>query len=156
MADPPQRLASLVPELDVVDLEASLTFYVGVVGFALVFERPRERFAYLARERAELMLQDADGPGRRFRSAPLERPFGRGMNLQIAVSGVDELYEEVLAAGVEPVVPIEERWYVVDVLAPSGRWTQIGATRAGNRQFVVADPDGYLLRFYTSLESQLA
>ena len=156
MADPPQRLASLVPELDVVDLEASLTFYVGVVGFALVFERPRERFAYLARERAELMLQDADGPGRRFRSAPLERPFGRGMNLQIAVSGVDELYEEVLAAGVEPVVPIEERWYVVDVLAPSGRGTQIGATRAGNRQFVVADPDGYLLRFYTSLESQLA
>jgi hypothetical protein len=26
--------------------------------------------------------------------------------------------------------------------------------QAGNRQFVVADPDGYLLRFYTRLGSR--
>ena len=152
MADPPH--APLVPELDVGDLDASLRFYVGVIGFTVVFQRPREHFAYLALERAELMLQDANGPGRRFRTAHLERPFGRGINLQVAVRDVDGLYATVLAAGFEPVVPIEERWYDVDVITPSGRWTMSGATRAGNRQFVIADPDGYLLRFFTSLGSR--
>ena len=146
-----ERACAARPELDVGDLDASLQFYVGVIGFTIVFQRPRERFAYLALEHAELMLQDADGPGRRFRTAPLERPFGRGINLQVAVRDVDELHETVLAAGLEPVIPIEERWYDVDVTTPSGRWTMRGPTRAGNRQFVIADPDGYLLRFFTSL-----
>ena len=143
--------ASLVPELDVTELARSLAFYVGTVGFTLVFERPTERFAYLAMNGAELMLQEANGPGRRFRTAPLERPFGRGINLQILVTDVDATFAAVRAAGLDPVVPLEERWYDVDVVTPSGRWESAGRMRAGNRQFVVADPDGYLLRFYTSL-----
>ena len=64
---------------------------------------------------------------------------------------VDHLYDTVLAAGIEPTIPIEERWYDIDVVTPSGRWLASGPTRAGNRQFVVADPDGYLLRFFTGL-----
>jgi len=143
--------ASLVPELDVTDLARSLAFYVDVLGFTLVFERPEERFAYLAINGAEVMLQEADGPGRRFRTAPLEHPFGRGINLQVLVPDVDATYAAVCAGGLEPVVPLEERWYDVDVVTPSGRWESVGTMKAGNRQFVVADPDGYLLRFYTSL-----
>jgi catechol 2,3-dioxygenase-like lactoylglutathione lyase family enzyme len=143
--------ASLVPELDVIDLARSLVFYVDVVGFTLVFERPAERFAYLAIDGAELMLQEAAGPGRRFRTAPLERPFGRGINLQILVPDVEVTHAAVLAAGLKPLIELEDRWYDVDVATPSGRWTSIGPMKAGNRQFVVADPDGYLLRFYTSL-----
>ncbi|HZX55313.1 MAG TPA: VOC family protein [Ilumatobacteraceae bacterium] len=146
-----RHTTTLVPELDVTELARSLAFYVGVVGFTLVFERPAERFAYLAINDAEVMLQQADGPGRRFRTAPLERPFGRGINLQILVPDVDATYAAVRAAGLEPVVPLEERWYDVDVVTPSGRWEQVGTMTAGNRQFVVADPDGYLLRFYTNL-----
>ncbi len=145
---------SLVPELDVDDLDVSLRFYVGVVGFTVVFERSRERFAYLGLDGAELMLQEAAGPGRRFRTAPLERPFGRGINLQIAVRSVDEVHEAVVAAGIEPIIEIEERWYDVDVVRPSGRWASRGSMQAGNRQFVVADPDGYLLRLFTSLGSR--
>ena len=151
MGDTEGRSAPVVPELDVTDLDASLAFYVGVVGFTVVFERQPERFAYLALDRAELMLQEAAGPGRRFRTAPLEHPFGRGMNLQIAVPNVDAVHRAVLDAGMEPVVPIEERWYDVDVVAPSGKWNAAGPMKTGNRQFVVADPDGYLLRFFTSL-----
>jgi len=142
---------SLVPELDVTDLDRSLVFYVDVVGFTLVFERPAERFAYLAINSAELMLQEAAGPGRRFRTAPLERPFGRGINLQILVPDVDVTYAAVLASDIEPVIQLENRWYDVDVVSPSGRWASTGPMKAGNRQFVVSDPDGYLLRFYTSL-----
>ena len=37
------------------------------------------------------------------------------------------------------VIELEERWY-----------RQVTIER-GNRQFVVADPDGYLLRFYQNL-----
>ena len=151
MAQTEHRPAPLVPELDVDDLDISLRFYAGVIGFTLVFERKRERFAYLALEDAELMLQEAAGPGRRFRTAPLQHPYGRGVNLQIATPSVDDVYRALLSAGVEPVIHLEERWYDVDVLAPAGRWANAGPLKAGNRQFVVADPDGYLLRFFTSL-----
>lgn len=142
---------TLVPELDVSDIQASLDFYVDLLGFKIVFERHAERFAYLALGGAELMLQEAAGPGRRFRTAPLELPFGRGANYQLAVADVDSVYERVVAAGHEPLVAMEERWYEVDVASPNGRWPSSGMTRAGNRQFVVADPDGYLWRPFTDL-----
>ena len=145
------RSAPVVPELDVADLDVSLAFYVGVVGFTVVFERERERFAYLALDGAELMLQEAWGPGRRFRTAPLEHPYGRGVNFQIAVRNVDDIHGAVVRAGLPLEVPMEERWYDVDVVAPSGKWHKAGPMKTGNRQFVVADPDGYLLRFFTTL-----
>lgn len=143
--------ATLVPELDVVDLPSAMEFYVELLGFRVLFEREAERFAYLALGAAELMLQEAAGPGRRFRTASLERPFGRGANYQLAVADVDVVYERVLGAGYEPLIAIEERWYRVDVVAAGGRWTATGPTEAGNRQFVVADPDGYLWRPFTDL-----
>ncbi len=134
----------LVPELDVSELAASLAFYVGVLGFRVLYERPEERFAYLGREGAELMLEEAAGPGRRFRTAPLERPFGRGVNLQIEVGDAAALHVKVLAGGFAPLIPLEERWY------------RRGAGQTGNRQFVVADPDGYLLRFFQDLGTRSA
>ena len=140
-----------MPELDVADLALSVSFYTDVLGFVVSFERRAERFAYLTTGGAELMLQEAVGPGRRFRFAPLEYPFGRGVNFQLAVADVDAIYERVIAGGYEPVVAMEERWYQVDVASPGGRWTSVGPTEAGNRQFVVADPDGYLWRPFKDL-----
>ena len=139
----------LVPELDVADLRVSLEFYVELIGFRVLYERPAERFAYLERDGAELMLQEAAGPGRRFRTAPLHQPFGRGVNFQLAVRDVDAIYRRVLAAGGTPVVEIEECWYEVDVTG--GGAARPRRTEAGNRQFVVADPDGYLWRPYLDL-----
>jgi len=136
--------AALVPELDVTDLEASLVFYVDVLGFSVRYSRPDEQFAYLEREGAELMLETAAGPGRRFRTAPLEPPFGRGMNLQIKCSDVTALYARVEATSAGVVIPLETRWY------------RAGDVERGNRQFVVADPDGYLLRFFEDLGARSA
>lgn len=130
---------SLIPELDVSDLDQSLAAYVGVLGFRRHLSRPEERFVYLVREDVHLMLEEASGPGRRFHGAPLERPFGRGMNLQIQVSDVDSLYADVQRSNLAVLIPLEERWY------------RQGETEVGNRQFVVADPDGYLLRFFSRL-----
>lgn len=36
-------------------------------------------------------------------------------------------------------------------LEPEDKWYRIGDVESGNRQFVVADPDGYLLRFFEEL-----
>lgn len=130
---------ALIPELDVADLSVSLGFYRDLIGFTLSFDRPEEAFAYLERGPVHLMLQQADGPGRRFRTAPLERPFGRGINLQIRVEEANVIHDRLLAAGTRLLLPMEERWYRRD------------DRLRGNRQFVVEDPDGYLLRFYQDL-----
>jgi catechol 2,3-dioxygenase-like lactoylglutathione lyase family enzyme len=129
----------VVPELDVADLDRSLVAYLDVLGFQCHLSRPEERFVYLIRGDIHLMLEEASGPGRRFRVAPLEFPFGRGMNLQLEVPDVDALYARVQQSDLVIHVPLEERWY---------RQNQM---EAGNRQFVVADPDGYLLRFFSNL-----
>jgi catechol 2,3-dioxygenase-like lactoylglutathione lyase family enzyme len=139
----------LVPELDVTALNTSLRFYAEVLEFRVLFERPASRFAYL--DGVELMIQEAGAPGRRLRTAPLELPYGRGVNLQLRVEDVDAVHARAVAAGVHIVVPIEERWYHVDVAEPAGRWQVKGPTEAGNRQFVVADPDGYLWRPFRDL-----
>ena len=137
-------MSRLIPEIDVSDLDRSLTFYAGVVGFRVVYDRPEERFAFLDLDGARLMLEEAAGPGRRFHTAPLERPYGRGVNFQIEVANVDALVERVRKAGFDPIIPIEERWYRRDEI------------ELGNRQFVVGDPDGYLLRFFSDLGQRRA
>lgn len=129
----------LIPELDVSDLHRSLAFYVGIIGFRVWFDRPEERFAYLILDDAHLMLEEAAGPGRRFRTAPLEHPYGRGVNLMIRAADAATLHNRILAARLVPYLPLEERWYRQDRI------------ENGARQFVVADPDGYLLRFFTDL-----
>ena len=141
----------LVPELDVVDLGASVRFYTDVLEFRVLFERPRERFSYLQRPGAELMIQAAAGPGRRFRTASLDVPHGRGVNFQLLVADVDATLARAVDADAEIVLPMEERWYQVDVQRPGGRWPTVGPAEAGNRQFVVADPDGYLWRPFQDL-----
>lgn len=137
-------MSRLIPELDVTDLDCSLAFYVGLIGFRILYQRPEERFAFLEREGAQLMLEEAAGPGRRIRTAPLERPFGRGVNFQIEVADVDALHQRVQKAGHEPLIALEERWY------------RSGAMELGNRQFTVADPDGFILRFFTDLGRRAA
>jgi catechol 2,3-dioxygenase-like lactoylglutathione lyase family enzyme len=136
--------ARLIPELEVEDLDRSLAFYTGVIGFTVLYARPEERFAFLDLQSANLMLEEAGGPGRRFHGAPLEHPFGRGVNFQIQVADVDELHARVLAAKAQVVLPMEDRWY------------RRGDHETGNRQFVVADPDGYLLRLFTDLGQRTA
>jgi len=135
---------ALVPELYVSEIGRSLRFYTEVLGFAVLYERPEERFAHLLRDGAALMLKQPADPGRTWLAAPLEPPYGRGVNLQIRVSDVDALHAAVLAVGAPIERPMEERWY------------RRGDILLGHRQFVVQDPDGYLLRFFQPLGSRPA
>lgn len=136
--------APLVPELDIDHLRRSLAFYAGLVGFAVLTEREEDGFAYLALGGAQLMLEQRDRAARQFSDAAMAHPYGRGVNLQIRVDDADGLHARVLAAGLAPAIPLEERWYRQD------------AVEVGHRQFVVADPDGYLLRFFSDLGTRAA
>ncbi len=129
--------ARLVPELDCSDFEASLSFYVGVLGFKLRYDRTEAKFAYLEREGAELMLEELSPE--RWLTGEMTPPFGRGINFQIEVGDVAALRDAVRGAGVAVYREIEDAWY------------RAGSAYTGNRQFVVQDPDGYLLRFFQDL-----
>lgn len=130
----------LVPELSVSDWLQSRRFYCDVIGFSVLYERPEEGFCYFDLDGAQLMI-DQIGIGRDFGldGAPLEKPFGRGLNLQIRVPNVHVILGRLAASGLEPYLALEEKWY------------RRGDREVGNRQFVVADPDGYLLRLFEDL-----
>lgn len=134
----------IIPELDVTSLSLSLEFYAAVLGFRVLYERPEERFAMIDLNGARIMLEEAAGPGRRFRTASLERPFGRGVNFQIQVDDVHSIYSRVIESQSPVLIPLEARWY------------RVGPSERGNEQFVVGDPDGYLFRFFTDLGSRAA
>jgi catechol 2,3-dioxygenase-like lactoylglutathione lyase family enzyme len=129
--------ARLVPELYCSDVERSMSFYVDVLGFTVRYARPFERFAYLDRQGAEIMLEQPTG--RTFLSGELEHPYWRGVNFQIQVGDVESLYAAVQASSCPVFLELEDRWYRRD------------AVMLGNRQFIVQDPDGYLLRFFEDL-----
>lgn len=129
---------ALVPELLVRDWSVTRAFYVDVLGFEVAYERPEEGFSYLKLGAAELMI-DQLGVGRDFGDAPLELPFGRGVNFQIEVTDVRALIDRISAHKVPLVLTPEEKWY------------RVGNAELGNRQFIVADPDGYLLRFFEDI-----
>jgi catechol 2,3-dioxygenase-like lactoylglutathione lyase family enzyme len=104
-------VGKLTPELDVENLDRSLAFYVGVLGFCILFDQPEERFACLDLDGVHLILEEAAGPGRRFRTAPLEHPYGRGVNFQIEVADVDAKHSRICAAEFNLLIPLEDRWY---------------------------------------------
>lgn len=124
--------SSLVPELLVADVNRSVTFY-GLLGFSVRFERGAPRFAYLELGDAQLMLEeDHDGA---WRTGAVEAPRGRGVNVSIEVADVEEVENGLRAAGVPLYGEVVERWYDIG-----------GGVESGQRELLVQDPDGYLLR----------
>ncbi len=131
--------ARLAPELIVSNIDKSVEFYTRVLGFSVMFDRPEERFAYLDRQGAQLMLEQPTD--RAFLLGDLQFPYGRGVNLQIEADDLPALYERVVAAGSRLTLRLEEKWY------------RVGNEEVGQQQFVVVDPDGYLLRFLRPVDA---
>jgi catechol 2,3-dioxygenase-like lactoylglutathione lyase family enzyme len=134
--------SKVVPELYCSDFPKSLQFYTKILGFEISYARLNERFAFLEREGAEIMIEQPTDPSRAFIASELIHPYGRGMNLQILVSNVETLYSAVRSANCPIHLPIEEKWY------------RANEVELGQRQFVVSDPDGYMLRFAQKLGSR--
>lgn len=71
----------------------------------------------------------------RWKTGELEYPFGRGINFEIATSSVESLMASLSKNNYPLFRPVIEEWY------------RVNNTLRGNKQFLVQDPDGYLLRF---------
>lgn len=131
----------LVPELYSTDLVKTIAFYCDLLGFKILFERKEERFIYLQRGGIEIMIEEL-GHGRNWITGTLERPFGRGVNFQIEIEDVQELHDMIIEHQLPLYLPMEEKWYSKN------------NQEVGNKQFIIQDPDGYLLRFYQDLGSR--
>jgi len=65
----------------------------------------------------------------------LEYPLGRGVNFQMELETISPVLERLKASNVSLYREQQENWY------------DQGDMLSGQREFLVQDPDGYLLRF---------
>jgi catechol 2,3-dioxygenase-like lactoylglutathione lyase family enzyme len=134
----------MIPEFFVRDMTQSLRFYVDRLGFRVEYFRDEGAFQFLSLKKAQLMLfQDEDEVVRadknKWFTGDLEFPRGRGVNLQIKVRDIDVLLSSLEQHSYPLYLPREEKW------------REIGGRLVGDAEFLVQDPDGYLLRFSSSL-----
>jgi catechol 2,3-dioxygenase-like lactoylglutathione lyase family enzyme len=126
-----EKLAPVAPEFFVRDVDLSIEFYAGKLGFTLVRADPegdgRHSFAVLSRGEAEFLFvhESALGPVNR---AALPYPRAAGVDIRLMVDDANAVYASVRERGVPVVLPLKDQAY-------------------GLRDFTVADPDGFRIRF---------
>lgn len=128
----------MVPELTVTNFPASLYFYVDVLGFNIVIKRSDPDFAYVSLGEAQIMLEQYHAEG--WNTSELVKPLGRGVNFQIEVDDIEQILARLLAHGISLYRALRDNHY------------STGETIACQREFLVQDPDGYLLRFSQYIE----
>ncbi|MCM3006141.1 bleomycin resistance protein [Priestia koreensis] len=122
------KFNTLIPELSVSNLHVSKEFYLGVIGFELEYERKEDRFAFISLNGAQMMIEERNG---HWETGELVHPYGRGINFQIAVTNIEALFSRIQKHN----VPLFRDMMVN---------TYSGYTQ---KEFILQDPDGYLLRF---------
>ena len=127
----------IIPELSVTNLENSIKFYKAI-GFKIEYERPEDKFVFLSLGEIQFMLQEITNDDK-WNIAPLTYPFGNGINFQLEVKSVDKIYKALKENNYKIAFEIEENWYRQD------------DKLLGNKEFLVQDLDGYLLRFSEDL-----
>ena len=126
-----------IPELSVSNLENSLNFYK-TAGFKIEYDRPENKFAFISFGEIQFMLQELSTSDK-WDVGTLTYPFGNGINFQLEVNNLDEIYNSLKTAGFKIAFDIGENWY------------RQNSKLLGNKEFLVQDPDGYLLRFSQDL-----
>ena len=128
------QVHTLVPEFWSSNFEDSLHFYTEVVGFSLAQRRGDDLHAYLELGKAQIMIACWKRDGT-WEPAPLEKPYGRGVNFQFLTDDIQSIYQSALFADIKPFVDLHTKWY----------WR---TDRMEERtEFGLLDPAGYLLRF---------
>ncbi len=151
------KFSKLIPELTVSSIDKTKEFYVDLLGFTIEFERKEEKFVFMTDASSLYRVNFCGGnekgtdnagsiiehfetvPVKIYRNKPVEvrlfSPYGRGINFEIEVGDIDKLYEKVLSAGMEPYRKLKTTKYLV------------AGKEEIQREFLVMDTDGYLLRF---------
>ena len=127
----------MIPELSVTNLKNSLKFYQ-TVGFKIEYERVENKFVFLSLGEIQFMLQEISAEDK-WNIVPPKYPFGNGINFQLEVENVDKIYNILKENSYKIAFEMEENWYRQD------------NKLLGNKEFLVQDPDGYLVRFTEDL-----
>jgi lactoylglutathione lyase len=119
----------LTPNLLVANVERSLAFYEGVLGFERGFTVPEQSpfvFASVAGGPVEIFFNDAAGAIKEY---PVfgGKPIGATGTMYIEIEAVDALHDR-LKPTVPIVMPLVTQFY-------------------GMREFAIEDPDGYVITF---------
>ena len=121
----------LIPELSVTNIDKSKEFYLKL-GFKIMYERKEDKFAFLELEGNQLMIEEIND---NWNTGKLEYPFGRGINISMAINDIDKYYQELVNKNIIFFKDIMTNEYDVN-----------GKTYL-DKEFLIQDPDGYLLRF---------
>ena len=125
----PHQPNKLTPNLVVSDVARAVAFYRDRLGFEVETTVPEAEpyvFAIIRSGPVQIFL-NAPEPAIEEYPAMKGRPLGGTFTMFIEVTGIERTYDE-LKAQIPIVAPLETKWY-------------------GVAEFVVADPDGYLITF---------
>ncbi len=125
------KFNSLIPELSVSNIEASKEFYLNI-GFEIKYERPKDKFIFFEFEDNQIMIEEINN---NWNTGELEYPFGRGINLSMTIKDLEKYYNDLLNKNIKffKKLMINEYEMNNDIFF--------------DKEFLIQDPDGYLLRF---------
>lgn len=122
----------MIPELSVFDIEQTKRFY-NDLGFKIEYERPEEKFVFMSFQDSQFMFEQIHDNG--WNIDELIYPLGRGINFSIAVDDIEGLYKLVKTLNLEIYRDLNRSIY------------QVNGTEETQTEFLIQDPNGYLLRF---------
>lgn len=125
------KFNSLIPELSVSNIENSIKFYT-TIGFKIMYERKEDKFCFLQLEENQIMIEEIND---NWNTGTLEYPFGRGINISMSIRDIDEYYKKIEENNILIFEKLKINKYLVD------------DTNYEDKEFLIQDPDGYLLRF---------
>ena len=122
---------SLIPELSVSNIENSKRFYENL-GFKIIYERIEDKFCFMQLEDNQIMIEEQNN---NWNVGKLEYPYGNGINISMSINDVEKLYGDLKLKQVKLFMDLKVNEYRVDNVVFQ------------DKEFLVQDPDGYLLRF---------
>ena len=122
----------MIPELSVFDIEQTKRCY-NDLGFKIEYERPEEKFVFMSFQDSQFMFEQIHDNG--WNIGELIYPLGRGINFSIAVDDIEGLYKLVKTLNLEIYRELNRSIY------------QVNGTEETQTEFLIQDPNGYLLRF---------
>ena len=122
---------SLIPELTVSNIEESKRFYTKL-GFKIVYERIENKFCFLQLEKNQIMIEEKNG---NWNTGELKYPYGNGINISMQVSDVEKMFNDLKESKQKFFLELEVHKY------------RVGKKFFEDKEFLIQDPDGYLLRF---------
>ena len=125
------KFNSLIPELSVSNIEISKKFYLAL-GFQIKYERKEDKFCFLELEENQIMIEEINN---NWNTGTLEYPFGRGINISMTVTDVSALYNNLQKQQIKIFRELKTDEYRVEDIIYK------------DQEFLIQDPDGYLLRF---------